>query len=300
MRYMHAFQFLKPTFFGLEELSNFHWLCSTINVQIFWKNLLLISAVYLFRHSMNNEINTPIFDYATANMFVYPICFQIIIRSISVASEVSSSTSRLPPNFLSLVIDVLHYTFHCYTFSAGPIIMYSDWRVDALELETKKVQGNGRRTNRFISLKSLVGRACRLAFWFVVWSLVLTQLHPRSLLSLAFKTDDLKSLSPYDDAFRNKTLTIQNPIANSFLKFDALCIPICMYMEGLTFYMAYLLSYGLGRLFSDLEAFVLRLKLKSGNFNSVVPDGPRCISHIFLYTEMWRTFDRGLYNFLLM
>lgn len=54
---------------------------------------------------------------------------------------------------------------------------------------------------------------------------------------------------------------------------------------GQFFFLKYTVVYGLAMTWAKAEGFR-------------TPDAPRCIARIYLYSEMWRYFDHGLYLFI--
>lgn len=57
------------------------------------------------------------------------------------------------------------------------------------------------------------------------------------------------------------------------------------YCQGQFFMVKYIIMWGVSSCIAQLDQFK-------------PPKGPKCISHIYLYSEMWRYFDRGLYSFM--
>ncbi|GAB1597244.1 protein-cysteine N-palmitoyltransferase HHAT-like protein, partial [Argonauta hians] len=57
------------------------------------------------------------------------------------------------------------------------------------------------------------------------------------------------------------------------------------YCQGQFFMVKYLIIWGVASSIAKLDQFQ-------------PPRGPRCISYVYLYSEMWRDFDRGLYSFM--
>lgn len=58
------------------------------------------------------------------------------------------------------------------------------------------------------------------------------------------------------------------------------------YCMGQFFHIKYVVMYGISTTWAKLE-------------NVDVPNTPKCIGRIYLYSDMWKYFDRGLYKFLL-
>ncbi|CAI9734852.1 Hypothetical predicted protein [Octopus vulgaris] len=57
------------------------------------------------------------------------------------------------------------------------------------------------------------------------------------------------------------------------------------YCQGQFFMVKYLIIWGIASSIAKLDQFE-------------PPKGPKCISYVYLYSEMWRHFDRGLYSFM--
>ncbi|VDD78136.1 unnamed protein product [Mesocestoides corti] len=77
---------------------------------------------------------------------------------------------------------------------------------------------------------------------------------------------------------------------------------MAVYLLGMQFFFTYLQLYGWPRWLSDLEILLDSLADREGGasdtYTFIVPEGPQCFSHMFLFSDIWRTFDQGLYNFL--
>jgi hypothetical protein len=58
-----------------------------------------------------------------------------------------------------------------------------------------------------------------------------------------------------------------------------------VYVAGQLFHLKYTIIFGLPSLFAKLDGMT-------------PPEPPICISRVSNYSDMWRYFDRGLYNFL--
>lgn len=60
------------------------------------------------------------------------------------------------------------------------------------------------------------------------------------------------------------------------------------YLMGLFFYIKYICFYGIGTTFAR-------------NMDGIeTPKMPKCIGRIHLYSDMWKNFDQGLYEFLFL
>ncbi|KAF6775441.1 hypothetical protein AHF37_05094, partial [Paragonimus kellicotti] len=121
------------------------------------------------------------------------------------------------------------------------------------------------------------------------------------------------------DSWRARGLVINNGV---------LCF--AGFVSAIHFYFLHLLFYGIPAVFADLEQFLMGGDrsvpkdfqmvscaerhpevntpscVRSQSFTvsktaqlCLVPAPPSCVYHIVLFSEMWRTFDRGLYGFIL-
>ncbi|XP_022181693.1 protein-cysteine N-palmitoyltransferase Rasp [Myzus persicae] len=59
-------------------------------------------------------------------------------------------------------------------------------------------------------------------------------------------------------------------------------------------------GFGMGQFFFIKYTFIYGTVITVARFDEFIepPKPPKCISRIYLYSDMWRSFDRGLYNFL--
>ncbi|XP_025409063.1 protein-cysteine N-palmitoyltransferase Rasp [Sipha flava] len=59
-------------------------------------------------------------------------------------------------------------------------------------------------------------------------------------------------------------------------------------------------GFGMGQFFFIKYTFIYGTVITVARFDEYFepPKPPKCISRIYLYSDMWRSFDRGLYNFL--
>uniref|UniRef100_A0AC34PUQ9 Gustatory receptor n=1 Tax=Panagrolaimus sp. JU765 TaxID=591449 RepID=A0AC34PUQ9_9BILA len=106
--------------------------------------------------------------------------------------------------------------------------------------------------------QKLLFKAVRLLFWFIVIEIFLHYIYANAILQSAFTL--ITGLNNYEVA----------------------CIS---YMAGIFFYLKYVIIFGLPSLFALIDGMA-------------PPGPPVCISRISKYSQMWRYFDRGLYEFL--
>lgn len=59
------------------------------------------------------------------------------------------------------------------------------------------------------------------------------------------------------------------------------------FLMGLFFFIKYIFFYGIGISFSQMDGIE-------------TPKLPKCIGRIHLYSDMWKSFDQGLYEFLFL
>lgn len=59
-------------------------------------------------------------------------------------------------------------------------------------------------------------------------------------------------------------------------------------------------GFGMGQFFFIKYTFIYGTVITIARFDKFFepPKPPKCISRIYLYSDMWRSFDRGLYDFL--
>ncbi|XP_053403137.1 protein-cysteine N-palmitoyltransferase HHAT-like [Mercenaria mercenaria] len=81
----------------------------------------------------------------------------------------------------------------------------------------------------------------------------------------------------YFNALQNNTMVLK-----SVSRFTLMGIG---YLHGQFFMVRYLVMFGLPGTIANFDYLN-------------PPDGPKCISYIYLYSDMWKFFDRGLYSFL--
>jgi len=59
-------------------------------------------------------------------------------------------------------------------------------------------------------------------------------------------------------------------------------------------------GFGMGQFFFIKYTFIYGIVITIARFDEYLepPNPPKCISRIYLYSDMWRNFDQGLYDFL--
>ncbi|VDM96597.1 unnamed protein product [Thelazia callipaeda] len=106
--------------------------------------------------------------------------------------------------------------------------------------------------------RDLLQRLVRIILWFIVFEAILHVIHVHAIF--ATSPIQFNNLSEYE-------------------------IASIAYINGKLFYMKYLLIFGIPSWFASIDGMK-------------PPAGPVCISRISKYSQMWRSFDRGLYLFL--
>ncbi|CAH8470451.1 unnamed protein product [Heterobilharzia americana] len=252
-------------------------------------------------------------------IILYAAHFYIILRGLSVAlslhklsknfklsckpDKTVESTIKYCPKFsLNILLDTLDYSFYPHTLFLGPLILYSDWNKFWINCD---YQSTSLKT-LFSTALSLIFKTIRLLFWSSFWSLCLCFVYPNSFGYL-FSDVQLYNLS-------SKSTEYSHVI-------DRGTIGGTIYLCGLHLFLTYLQFYGWPYLLVNLEWFLInvlhkfvssitRLYVKNENHTgkfcsdscqlqvSFIPDPPTCLLHFLLISECWRSFDRGLYNFI--
>ncbi|VDP13203.1 unnamed protein product [Onchocerca flexuosa] len=119
-------------------------------------------------------------------------------------------------------------------------------------------------SSKCINYRALLLRLARIIAWFVLFEVILHVIHVHALF-------------------------VTNPaLFNTLHEYECNCYIIVAsvaYVNGKLFYMKYLLLFGIPSWFASVDGMK-------------PPAGPACISRISNYSQMWRNFDRGLYEFL--
>nr|VZI36097.1 unnamed protein product [Spirometra erinaceieuropaei] len=158
----------------------------------------------------------------------------------------------------------------------------------------------GGLTQRPLCARSLTLRAIRLLLWLFVWETILHIVYPNAVLFLA--TQPAAGVPPPPPPPPALGSSVSGRFhASPHLETDRSALGGAVYLIGLQFFFAYMQLYGWPRLLSDVQVYLMARShspVASNVFTCLVPDGPPCPTHVFLFSEMWRKFDRGLYNFL--
>ncbi|VDK84810.1 unnamed protein product [Dibothriocephalus latus] len=254
----------------------------------------------------------------------------VILRATSVGLEFANKPSSLPRTVLvskltpSILLEAICYAIYPPTFCFGPLVSFSDWclwrkktlqviymhraeqtflyiTVDIPAVIEITPDFMGSLTKRRLCARSLGWRAARLILWFFVWEATLHIVYPNAVLFLA--TQPAADVPPPPPPAFGSSLSGRFH-ASPYLETDRAALGGAVYLIGLQFFFAYMQLYGWPGLLSDVQVYFLarrRSSSKSTGFACLVPDGPPCPTHVFLFSEMWRQvlrFDRGLYNFL--
>lgn len=196
---------------------------------------------------------------------------------------------------LDSVKETIVYALYPPTFFFGPIILFSDWcswRKSQLKIPIPSdivvcSDFEGCLSKRKLSLGILAWRAVRLCIWFLFWEAVLHIFYPNALIFSL--TQSAMNVPPPHLVNNSDTFH-----ASTLITTDRPAPGMAVYLLGLQFYFTYLLLYGWPRWISDLEVMLTSWangEDASGiqrNFVCVVPDGPQCFSHMFLFSDIWR------------
>ncbi|KAA3676147.1 uncharacterized protein DEA37_0011996 [Paragonimus westermani] len=163
---------------------------------------------------------------------------------------------------------------------------------------------------RLLTWHSILFRAGRMICWYTFWSAVLCFIYPNALMWYA-ESWHVPENHPAVDSWRARGLAIHDGV---------LCF--AGFVSAIHFYFLHLFFYGIPTVFADLEQYLtgggyslpkdfqaVSSGKRGSNVNTptvsksaqlcLVPAPPSCVYHIVLFSEMWRTFDRGLYGFIL-
>ncbi|VDK31429.1 unnamed protein product [Gongylonema pulchrum] len=129
---------------------------------------------------------------------------------------------------------------------------------DDFDKQMSEVEQTNFGRGSFTDYGSIIARLLRVVLWFVAFEALLHSVYIHSLFSVSPAL--FSTLSEYE-------------------------LASVAYLNGKLFYMKYLLIFGIPSWFALADGMR-------------PPEGPICISRISSYSRMWRTFDRGLYQFL--
>ncbi|KAL5112220.1 Origin recognition complex subunit 4 [Taenia crassiceps] len=229
----------------------------------------------------------------------------ILLRASSIGLEYANSSptsSSLPnPSYvpklnLRGLRTVLTYTLYPPTFLFGPLVLFSDWcALSHLFKSRSHVSSLHQRSclpMRILSCNSLMWRGLRLTAWFLLWELILHVVYPNALVFALTQPVMQVPLPPL------KSGANQSFHASPFIETDRSAPGVAVYLLGMQFFFTYLQLYGWPRWLSDLEILLASGIGNGGSALCLVPEGPLCFSHILLFSQLWRKFDQGLYNYL--
>lgn len=97
-------------------------------------------------------------------------------------------------------------------------------------------------------------------------------------------------------------LPVRSTIFNSFnlLLVSCCCVDTKVIVRRLDIWSAAGLGYTLGQFFMTKYLVLYGLPSALAKLDYIeAPPPPKCVGRIHLYSQMWRDFDRGLYNFML-
>lgn len=169
--------------------------------------------------------------------------------------------------------DLLGYSFYLPTMIFGPIFIY-------LRYEHMLDNYNGFWEKKdgalYVRFKSLIKKLTICLVWFVVNDGMLHYFHT-----------NLIQIDP-EVSFANFQ---KNNMANHKCYFQQI--------KPLDSFTLYGFGYLLGQFFHNKYVLIYGLTIALGNFDNIeMPDKPKCIGRVHLYSDMWKWFDRGLYEFL--
>lgn len=177
-------------------------------------------------------------------------------------------------NVTDVCINMYSYVLYLPTLHHGPFILYEDFEKSFIITNTKLVS----RLKKFIMDVSL---------YFIYGLIIDFSLHYIHFYAMQ---EDMKVI-----IFSNLLITIFPCLYHAFkiIIFSQVmrmlpCLALCgggLWM-GLEFQMKYVVFYGMAGAFARLD-----------HINA--PPTPRCIARIHVYSQMWRYFDVGLYQFLI-
>ncbi|VDK32897.1 unnamed protein product [Taenia asiatica] len=229
----------------------------------------------------------------------------ILLRASSIGLEyanASQTTSSLPNSSyvpklnLQGLRTVLTYTLYPPTFLFGPLILFSDWCALSHLFRSKSrvlpLHHRGCLPMRILSCNSLTWRGFRLMVWFLLWELTVHVVYPNALV-FALTQPLMQVPAPPPKSAVNRSFH-----SSPFIETDRSAPGVAVYLLGMQFFFTYLQLYGWPRWLSDLEILLTSGVGSGDNVLCLVPEGPLCFSHILLFSQLWRKFDQGLYNYL--
>ncbi|CAH8458197.1 unnamed protein product [Schistosoma turkestanicum] len=293
--------------------------------------VLMFQASGFFVGSTNNNISLLNLESVSYDWYtvLYAAHFYIILRSLILALSIHNYNSppikpteekevlinRSPKFSLESLLDTLDYSLYPHALLLGPLVLYLDWlnfwkNLDSLHSNHFSPSFK----TLFYTLLSLGFKAIRLLFWCSFWSFCLCIVYPNSFGYL------ISNAQINDSSLQNKT-------NQYYVMIDRGTVGASIYLRYLHFFIMYLQFYGWPYIFSNFEWLLINLLHKLSNIlkscrqntkttiiitdqttkscddpnllqATFMPEPPRCLLHFFLISECWRSFDRGLYNFI--
>ncbi|VDP72086.1 unnamed protein product [Echinostoma caproni] len=204
--------------------------------------------------------------------------------------------------FMCTLLDATEYAFYLPTIVYGPLVVYADWDDFVHQKKPKQFTRSLGRFRR-LTLPHLIGRAIRLLAAAAFGTILTCTLYAKAILSYPMYLNmhsSKASLNPWHDrGIQVRSWTVWS----------------CLHLAGISFYYFHTLIYGIPGLIADTEQYVIEtvqgwqsevrrqeIEREKAKWNGLslclVPGPPSCVFRITLFSEMWRTFDRGLYNFM--
>ncbi|CAI2723279.1 unnamed protein product [Schistosoma spindalis] len=329
--YLVGYKILIDVFLNILCFSCISYLVSGNRLLIWAFAVLVFQASEFFESTFNLGLVS--YDWY---MILYAAHFYIVLRSLSVAlsfhkcsnnfkssfikktEKEESIINYTPKSSLETLLDVLDYSLYPHSLLLGPLVLYSNWlnfweNLDSLH--SNHMLPSFRTL--LDTLISLVFKAIRLIFWSSFWSLCLCIVYPNSF----------GYLIPYAQI---SDLSIQNKSNQYNLIIDRGTVGASIYLRSLHLFIIYLQFYGWPYILSNFECLLINLLHKLLNILkscqrstrattttttvtdqtrkshsdpsliqvSFMPEPPACLLHFLLISECWRSFDRGLYNFI--
>ncbi|THD26581.1 hypothetical protein D915_002481 [Fasciola hepatica] len=214
----------------------------------------------------------------------------------------SQNLRRMQPHFVNTLLDALEFSFYLPTIVYGPLCNYEDWH-NFIYKKTPPLLVRSLGRFRRLTLFHLTGRAVRLLFAAAFWSFMTCTFYANAILSYPVYLD-MKLPKASRNPWMERGITVSSRTLWS-----------CLNLAGIGFYFFHTMIYGIPGLISDTEQFAIETvqgwhskakreetEHEKGKYDGqslcLVVSRPSCVFRITLFTEMWRTFDRGLYNFM--
>lgn len=216
-------------------------------------------------------------DYVYEHYFIWVITLaQTLNRTTSFSHEFIKRNFRSvddsagsPQSFLTLAVDLFNYIYYLPLLVTGPMMTY-----DRFEDDLRAVSPEYRRQHpdfvpptylrlsldrdNLTLIVTFLARLLRLAFWFFVTEAIVH----RAYFGILFK----------------KIAFLRSGV-------DLWELAGIGYCNGQFFYLKYLQMYGIHSLIA--------------HFDGMTPaKQPKCISRVYLYSDMFRNFDTGLHSFI--